>query len=231
MSVSDACGVIASKLNASSMGVFYNSSIIRDAITTLGIPYVHTDAHITVVGTNMVDMLAIMLQNEVIGPEILSNCFQKHGQQQPQPIVKMIKMDPDAIIPSKARGSDVGFDLTVIKVHKVISDWVVMFDSGIQARIPWGTYLEIVPRSSLSKTGWMMANSVGIIDPSYTGNLLVACIKVDPDAPPLALPFRGFQIIVRKQHTMTVEEVEEEDANSDISKTVRGSGGFGSTDK
>ena len=244
-----------------------NDDTIRDAITTLGIPYAtnmstannEANMSITVCDTNLIDMLAILHVNNAI-PDVVMDKYLDWPLSMPMsmpmsisvPIVKMIKMDPDAVIPAKTRGSDVGYDLTVIKVHKVMSpDRIIMFDSGIQARIPWGTYLEIVPRSSLSKTGWMMANSVGIIDPSYTGNLLVVCIKVDPDAAPLTLPFRGFQIIVRKQHHMTVQAVVEEEEENDrvgagatattatatsttsktfTTSTTRGSGGFGSTD-
>ena len=141
------------------------------------------------------------------------------------PRVKMIKTDPDAVIPSKARGSDVGFDLTIIKLAKELRPGIVrLYDTGIQARVPWGHYLEILPRSSLSKSGWMLANSVGIIDPSYTGNLLVAVTRSDPNAPDLELPFRGFQLVVRKQHHMSIEVIEQDDV-----VTARASGGFGST--
>jgi len=83
--------------------------------------------------------------------------------------------------------------------------------------------LEVVPRSSLSKTGWMLANSVGIIDPSYRGNIMVAVIKVDPNAQPLTLPFRGFQLVVRKQFHVDMVNADE------LDETNRGHGGFGST--
>ena len=208
---------------------FKITDLLRDAITTLGIVFDESKTHIHVRDTNLVDMMAILYDNDKCGDNAYTrilNCT--NNNQYKSPIVKMVKVHPDAVIPSKAHGSDVGYDLTVIDIAKVIKkDKIIMFDSGIQARIPWGTYLEIVPRSSLSKTGWMMANSIGIIDPSYRGNLMVACIKVDPDAAPLQLPFRGFQLIVRKQEHMTVVECENTDDSS--TKTTRGAGGFGST--
>ena len=144
------------------------------------------------------------------------------------PVVKMIKTKPGAVLPQKARGSDVGFDLTIIEKIKDMrpSGCTVLYDTGIQARVPFGHYLEIVPRSSLSKTGWMLANSTGIIDPSYTGNMLVAVARVDPDADTLPLPFCGFQLIVRRQEHMEIQEIQPAD---DDTKTGRGDGGFGST--
>ena len=148
-------------------------------------------------------------------------------------VFKVIKVDPDAIVPCKARGSDVGYDLTVIKVAKVMRPGsTIMYDSGIQVRIPWGYYIEIVPRSSLSKSGWMLANTIGIIDPSYQGNLLVALVRVDPTAPEIELPFRGFQLIVRRQHHMKIcdgnDNGNDDNDDNDI-VTTRGTGGFGST--
>ena len=52
----------------------------------------------------------------------------------------------------------------------------------------------LVPRSSISKTGYMLANSVGVIDRTYTGNVLVPLIKVDKSMPDLILPARVVQL-------------------------------------
>ena len=54
-----------------------------------------------------------------------------------------------------------------------------MYDTGIQVKPQYGYYFEIVPRSSLSKSGYILANSIGIIDPSYSGNLYIVLIKID----------------------------------------------------
>lgn len=71
-----------------------------------------------------------------------------------------------------------------------------------------------------------MANSVGIIDPSYNGNLLVALVKVDPEAPEVTFPFRCCQLIFRQQVHVNVNEVD-----TMFDATERGAGGFGSTGK
>jgi len=86
-----------------------------------------------------------------------------------------------------------------------------------------GYYIEIVPRSSLSKSGYMLANSVGIIDSSYRGNIYIALIKIDDDAEEIQFPFRCCQFVVRKQYDMTFIQKDEFDT------THRADGGFGST--
>ena len=73
-----------------------------------------------------------------------------------------------------------------------------MFDTGICIQPPDGFYTEIVPRSSISKTGYILANSIGIIDPTYRGSLKIVLTKVDPTAQDLKLPFTKFQIILRQ---------------------------------
>jgi dUTP pyrophosphatase len=129
------------------------------------------------------------------------------------------------IIPKKAYPSDVGYDLTLIRHVKNINSVTDMYDSGISVTVPDGFYIEIVPRSSLSKFGYIMANSIGIIDPSYTGTLRVVLTKVVPDADPISLPFARFQLIPRKLYSF-VTEISSEPQR----KTIRGDGGFGSTD-
>lgn len=134
------------------------------------------------------------------------------------------KTCPGAIIPTKSRISDVGYDLSIIRKVKALNNVVSLYDTGIKVRVPHGYYTEIVPRSSLSKSGYMMANSIGIIDRSYNGNLYVALAKIDETSDEIQFPFRCCQLIFRKQHHMRLKETGE-----DLEATARGEGGFGST--
>lgn len=140
------------------------------------------------------------------------------------PICKVYKDVQDAIMPTKGRPSDVGYDLTIIKEAKKWLNNTVLYDTGIKIAVDHGYYAEIVPRSSLSKSGYMLANSIGIIDNSYTGNLYIALTKVDESSPPIELPFRCCQLIFRRQVYIDLIEVDE-----DFEATTRSSGGFGST--
>ena len=140
--------------------------------------------------------------------------------------LEIIKKHPDAIMPTKAHPSDVGFDLTAISLHKKINQDILMFDTGLSVIPPPGYYTEIVSRSSITKTGWMLANGVGIIDPNYTGNLYIVLIRVVDNSPEPELPFCKCQLIVRKNEKVTLVE-----KMKDSRITDRGDGGFGSTDK
>jgi dUTP pyrophosphatase len=133
------------------------------------------------------------------------------------------KTDPNAIAPSKAHPTDSGFDLHLIKKVKDLTCNVTLYDTGISVEPPPGYYFELVGRSSISKSGYMLANNVGIIDESYRGSIMVALIKVDPDAAPLEFPCRLVQLIPRELVLMNPHEI------SELTETERGAGGFGSS--
>ena len=140
------------------------------------------------------------------------------------PNIKVYMANEHAIIPTKASYSDVGYDLTIIKEHKVLNSCTTLYDTGIKLNIPNGYYVEIAPRSSISKSGYMLANGVGIIDQSYRGNLLVALIKINKESPDLELPWKCCQLIVKKQIYANLEL-----SLDNLNVTKRGDGGFGST--
>ncbi len=132
------------------------------------------------------------------------------------------RMSPDAVLPAKSRVSDSGYDLTLIAERKRLSR-VVLFGTGLVAEPPQGFYLDVVARSSIIKTGYMLANNVGVIDRAYRGEIMVPLIKLDDSAPELELPARVAQLIPRPIVHFPVHEARE------LSATERGSGGFGST--
>ena len=142
-----------------------------------------------------------------------------------QPVINFIKISKDAIIPKKANFSDVGYDISILNVHKKLNSKTTLYDTGICLNIPVGYYVEIVPRSSIVKSGYMLSNSIGIIDCSYKGNLYVGLTKVCDDAIEIAYPFKCCQLIVRKQVFPKFIEMEMED----VLESKRNIGGFGST--
>jgi dUTP pyrophosphatase len=135
---------------------------------------------------------------------------------------KYIKVHKDAIEPSKNHPLDTGFDLHLIKKIKEYNN-VSYFDTGIAVRPPNGYYFDLVGRSSIAKTGWMLANNIGIIDFNYTGTVIVALIKIDPNANELELPCKLVQLIPRNLILMNPIE------SNYIENTDRAdSGGLGS---
>lgn len=139
------------------------------------------------------------------------------------PVLKMKKIHNDAITPIKANFSDVGYDLIAIGISKQINKNTILCNTGIKLDIPPNYYVEIAPRSSIMKSGYMLANSIGIIDCSYKGELLIALTKVDDTAPEISFPFRCCQLIMKKQIFAIMLEVD------DVSESKRGEGGFGSS--
>lgn len=139
---------------------------------------------------------------------------------------KVYKTDPNAIIPSKGHESDVGYDLTIIKEYKQLTPSTILYDTGIKLNVDYGYYIEIVPRSSLSKSGYMLSNSIGIIEKSYSGNLLVSLTKIDKEMPELVLPFKCCQLLFKPQISLNILEMNNTDS---LENTSRNNGGFGST--
>lgn len=143
---------------------------------------------------------------------------------------RYFKMDEneDTPTPRRVRASDVGFDLALVGTaeKKADSNLVTFYRTNYGVEPPFGYHYELVPRSSLAKTGYMLANNVGIIDPSYRGEVLVALIKVDPQAAPLTMGEYYVQLILRPTyyHQFYVT------SQRRVLNTSRGSGGFGSTD-
>jgi len=86
-----------------------------------------------------------------------------------------------------------------------------------------GYYL--YPRSSISKTPLMMANSVGIIDATYRGNIMAKVFNTSDVPYQINRGDRLFQICMP-----TLEPCEVSFVNA-LDATERGAGGFGSTGK
>ena len=138
------------------------------------------------------------------------------------------KEDKDAVIPFKKRASDVGMDLTIIKLSKKLGDKTFMYDTGIIVSPEFGFYTKIIPRSSLVKSGYILSNSVGIIDGTYLGTLKIVLTKVDDSFPDLTLPFCCAQLIMDRHIHFNMEEVSNVDL---LGTTTRGDRGFGSTSR
>lgn len=156
--------------------------------------------------------------------------------------VKIKKLHPDAIIPKYAKPGDAALDLVAIndpEVDEVTGN--TTFKTGLAIEIPEGYVGLIFPRSSMSNTGMTLANSVGVIDSGYRGeislkfnlsgaaavlNMANALFHSKNSLPPLYKKGdRVGQLIIIPYPQIQFEEVEE------LSNTERGEGGFGSTGK
>jgi len=81
----------------------------------------------------------------------------------------------------------------------------------------------LYPRSSISKTPLRMANSVGIIDAGYRGNIIAAIDNISDKPYKIEKKQRLFQICSPTLESIEMKVIEE------LSDSERGNNGFGST--
>ena len=133
---------------------------------------------------------------------------------------------PEMPVPSRGHSTDVGIDLTAMD-YESKAEHVFFIDTGISVQLSQGYYLEVVPRSSIVKKDFIMANSVGIIDPDYRGRIFVPFRYLGSGSGEEActnlLNQRIAQMIIRKLEPCEIEIVD------NLDETVRGKDGFGST--
>jgi len=204
--------------------------ILEDIKNFCGVKAIINSEKLEWTGINAIDFLSKIYVNASIYNPRKYSIFIKLTNQMTcslidrLPSFKWARTIPEGIKPSKNRFSDSGFDLHLVKKIK-IQGGVHFFDTGIQIQPENGYYFDMVGRSSISKTGWMLANNIGIIDASYTGSVIVALVKIDPEAPELELPCKLVQIIPRQLILMEAIEVDS------LEDTERGKKGFGSSDQ
>jgi len=195
--------------------------IITEIFDYINIPYCReTDKIIFKYGCSSVDFLGFLYSN-------IDNQYTiKYANYNYLiPTCNFIRVDENAIVPSKTNWSDVGYDLSIIKKVKDLNSKTALYDTGIKIQLDFGYYAEIVPRSSISKSGYILSNNIGIIDNSYRGNLLIALTKIADDAIEIEYPFKCCQLIFKSQIYVNMFEIKDRD----MDKTKRQDGGFGST--
>jgi len=154
-------------------------------------------------------------------------------------VLKFKKTREDAIIPNYAKQGDAGLDLIALYQSR-ITDEFTEYGTGLAVEIPDGYVGVVVPRSSFSNYNAMLANTVGVIDSGYRGEILLRVRNIvtdqnfydvymhgDPaiflEKDETFLGTRVFQLIVLPCPTFEVMEVDS------LSSSERGENGFGST--
>jgi len=140
-------------------------------------------------------------------------------------VVKVKKLDPNAVIPSYSKVGDAGMDLTITNIKENTS-FSVTYGFGIAMEIPKGFVGLVFPRSSVRNQDLILSNCVGVIDSGYRGELQATFKKTQGlDSISYNVGERGAQIIILPYPQIFMTEVPE------LSTTERGEGGFGSTGK
>lgn len=140
--------------------------------------------------------------------------------------VRIKKLNDNAVMPTKAHPTDAGFDLYC--TSKEI-DWTkrqIVCHTGLAFEIPEGYVGLIFPRSSVSNKPLMMANSVGVVDSCYRGEVTAKFNITDTRQSAFAHYQEGDRIA--QMIIIPYPEIEFEEADS-LSESDRGTGGYGST--
>ena len=141
--------------------------------------------------------------------------------------VRFKKLVDKAVTPSYAKPGDAGLDMTTIG-SKINSDHnYIEYFTGIALEVPEGHVGLLFPRSSTSKKDLRLANSVGVVDSGYRGEIsfrykfpkdsYFAKVKRYNDGD------RVGQLVILPYPQIEMVESDE------LSSTERGEGGYGST--
>lgn len=134
--------------------------------------------------------------------------------------INVKKIRENAIMPNRSKFGDAGFDITASYIEETDTQIKVYTGLAIQPDLGW--YCLVYPRSSISKKGLFLSNSVGIIDNQYTGEIIAIFNKTNNLAK-IEIGERIIQLVPQKLILVNFEEVDS------LIETDRGTGGFGST--
>lgn len=143
--------------------------------------------------------------------------------------VKIKKIHPDAKVPVYGSKGAACFDLYAASIVDLngIDDGerTVTYGTGLQFEVPEGHVMMIYSRSGHGfNHGITLANSTGVIDADYRGEVRVKLRKLGVDIHGMpSVGERIAQAMIIPVEQVAFEEVDE------LSSTERGEGGFGST--
>ncbi len=138
--------------------------------------------------------------------------------------LKIIKLNPKAIIPKYEHENDSGLDLVSIETGEIPSGESKLIKTGISIELPPNTEAQIRPRSGLAlKHQITVLNTPGTIDEGYRGEIGVILINHGKTSFKVTQGMRIAQMVISPVIRVKIEEVEQ------LSDTIRGKGGFGST--
>ncbi len=141
-------------------------------------------------------------------------------------LVRFKKLDKKAVVPTYGTPFSAGADLYACMAEAVTiaPGQTVLMHTGIAMELPEGYVGLNFARSGLAtKRGLAPANKVGVIDSDYRGEIMVALHNHGSEAQTVEPGERISQLLIMPVVQAEFEETKE------LSDTVRGAGGFGST--
>jgi dUTP pyrophosphatase len=142
--------------------------------------------------------------------------------------IKVKKLRDNAILPTYGSAEAAGADLyACLEADVTIEPGKTAFiPTGLSMMIPVGTAGLIYARSGMAcKRGLAPANKVGVIDSDYRGEFIVVLHNHGDTTQTVCHGERIAQLVITPVFTLGFTEVDE------LSESLRGAGGFGSTGK
>ena len=139
--------------------------------------------------------------------------------------VRIKRLDPTVELPSYAYAGDAGLDLRAAESVTIRPLERRLVSTGLAVAIPDGYAGFVQPRSGMAlRLGLSMANTPGLIDAHYRGELKVVAVNLDPTEPiEISRGDRIAQLVIQQVPVVELVEVD------DLDETDRGAGGFGSS--
>lgn len=139
--------------------------------------------------------------------------------------IRIQKLDPRATLPVYAHGpdEDAGMDLRSLVDTTLQPGVPAAVPTGLAIALPAGFEAQVRPRSGLAlKHAITVLNSPGTIDPGYRGEIKVILLNLGREPFAIAAGDRIAQMVVARYEAI-------EWAEGELSDSVRGAGGFGSS--
>lgn len=138
--------------------------------------------------------------------------------------VNVKKLSENAKLPAYGSEYAAGADLYAAEPVCIAPGETAFVHTGIAVELPAGTVGLVYARSGLAcKQDLAPANKVGVIDCDYRGEVMVALHNHGRETRSVERGDRIAQLVIAPYYTAQFAEAEE------LSETVRGTGGFGST--
>ena len=130
----------------------------------------------------------------------------------------------EALVPKKQHELDIGYDLASVENTTLLSKQVTLVRTGLTISLPAGVAGFVLPRSGLAtKHQITLINSPGLIDPGYTGEILIPLINHSDVNYNISKQERVAQLVLVNSDNVEFDVVD------DLNVTERSSDGFGST--
>ena len=136
--------------------------------------------------------------------------------------VEVKRLSPNATLPTRATPNSAGLDLASAYDYVIAAKSKKIIKTDLAIKIPKGCYGRIAPRSSLT-LNYFIDVGAGVVDEDFSGNICIILFNFSNEDFYISKGDRVAQLIFEQIVIAPVVEV------GDVSSTIRGDRGFGSS--